>query len=563
MANRVTQHAVEVLRSTTPVARVTQESLEVLRNRPANSVGLTQAPVEVLRKHAFPAYLTQQPVEVLRAADVAIVTQTVLEVLRRSTPLLFTQYAIEVLGTTAVALKHILTQQVVEILRQRAVYATGPGNGGETFSLQLAPSGTTETATLAATMNAGDTVVELTGTAGLPASGGFCLHIDDEVIYVTPVGGDFYRAVRRGVSNTVVAAHAAGASAVWTDYYDMAVASESDIAKSFTYSIDGNTYFAWLVAFDSSQAYFGGDRYATRIAEFLGVFPPGDNTTSKMDGSQPSGSFAPLGVTDDCPSGITVPARIVTDIVTGDVALLRYTNVEAGILTLGSRSTMIQSWYGFSRRDGLNNDVTATDPSGTVVDAVADVESHDVPLLTTTMPGTDRTYTYGPPRFSDKGWPIGVLAVRQGTRRVPHWVSTDWHDFSYVYSGFHEDATFAQVIINRNGFAYAGVVEESVDLPGSQDITGPNATWDDSSYFSSSAWYVGIFVGAVLFVGPGLNGTANVPPPGSAPLPVVSPGSSTGTGPGSTPPGGSLEGGEGGNISPPESAAERFSVVMV
>lgn len=443
----------------------------------------------------------------------------------------------------------------------------GPGNGGETFHVQLAPNGTAETATLVAIMNAGDTVVELTGTAGLPASDLFCLHVDAEVILVTPLGGGFYRAVQRGMSNTLPAAHAVGATATWTDSYDLSVASVSDVAKSFVYSVDGLTYEAWLIAFDSSQAYLGASRYPTHVAEFVGVFPPA-SSVSKVDGAQPSASNSPEGVSDNSPAGITVPARLIDDVDIGDVVLLRYTNDEASILTLGPRSVGIQSWYGFSRRDTLNNDVTATNPNGTVVDAAVDVETLSAPLLTTTMPGTDRTYTYGPPRFSDKGWPIGVITVRHGESRVPHWVSPDWHDFSHIYTGFGDDATFAQLVINRNGLAFAGVLEESVNLPGPQDITGPNATWDDDIGFHfASAWYVGIFVGAVLFAGPGVNGE---PPPSTSPLPVptVGGGHSTdggGTGPPVTPPPPIVpEGGSGGGIPPePPPSPERFSVVMV
>lgn len=37
--------------------------------------------------------------------------------------------------------------------------------------------------------------------------------------------------------------------------------------------------------------------------------------------------------------------------------------------------------------------------------------------------------------YADRGWPIGVLAVRDGGQRVPLWRSWDWRDGSFVYPG--------------------------------------------------------------------------------------------------------------------------------
>ncbi len=449
--------------------------------------------------------------------------------------------------------------------------STGAGNGGETFPVQLAPNGSTVTATLAGVIGPGATNLVLTGDSGLPSSGSFLLTIDDEVLYVTVTSAHNYRVGARALSNTVAAGHADGSTVSWNDTYDLAVASQANIAKTFVYSVDGVTYDAWLIAFDSSQAYSGPDRYAIHVVEFVGIYPPG-SSTSKLDGPQASASHVPDGVTDDCPAALTVPARLIDNVVIGDVALLRYTNPDGSILELGPRSVLVQSWYAFSRRDAANVDVTTTDPTGTVVDAAVDVEAFNVDEITTTMPGGDRTFTHGgspsPPNFADKGWPIAALAIRQGTKRVPRWTSPDWHDFSYVYTGFGVDATFVQVLINRNGLTYAGVVEESVNLPNSSDITGPNATWDDPAYRSSAAWSVDIFAGAVLFVGPPANG----PPPSELPppiLPGISPGGSGdggGTGPPFTPPPPPpLEGGSGGDIPPPPTvtAGERVWTALV
>jgi hypothetical protein len=60
-----------------------------------------------------------------------------------------------------------------------------------------------------------------------------------------------------------------------------------------------------------------------------------------------------------------------------------------------------------------------------------------------------------------------VLAVRQGTRRVPFWRSWDWRN---VYNGFGTDATCSQVVINRNGIVFVSVPE--VVLPGRKVVEG-------------------------------------------------------------------------------------------
>lgn len=442
---------------------------------------------------------------------------------------------------------------------------TGAGNGGETFPGGLAPAGTSVVATLAATIGPTATALELTGDGSLPSTGTFFLTIDAEVLLVTRTSPGAYRIVQRRLSNTAGAAHAAGTDATWDDHYDMAVESTNQIGA--TVEVDGDTFDAWLIAFDSSQAYLDGDRYATHVAELVGVFPPGTGAAgaNRLDAAQPSAAAAPAGVTDDCPVGITVPARVTTDIEEGDVALLRYLNTEADVVTLGPRSSAIQSWYGFMRVDPSNVDVTDTDPAGTVVDAAIDGEFFDEDFITVTLPGDDRTFTYGPPRYSDRGWPIAALAVRQGTRRVPHWTSPDWHNFVFVYSGFSVDATYVQILINRNGFDPVAPLPE-VDLPHPDDIDGPNATWDDPAYYTSVAWYVGIFKAAILLTGPTLNENpppAGTPPPPPSPLPWVPPG--PGGGGDVEPPGPSPEGGEGGDIPPPTAAgaAGRFWATLV
>lgn len=436
---------------------------------------------------------------------------------------------------------------------------TGPGNGGELFYLQLAPTGGGDTVLLdGAVTSSSPSLTFASPISGLVPDVGFVVTINNEVIYVSSLSEDGLTAygLHRGMSNTSPASHADGASVVWDDTYEMAVESTSIVPESFTYN--GVVYEAWLIAADSSQGYLGGDRYPSFVAEFTGVFPPGGHTTgNKVDSAQPSAAHAPAAVSDDCPAAITVPALLTDSVDVGDVVLLTYVNTEASVLVLGPRSALVQSWYGFGRKDAFNNDVTNTDPSGTVVDAAADDQFFEEEFVTVTMPGLDRTFTYGPPRFSDKGWPIGVIAVRQGLDRIPLWTSPNWHNFSYVYAGFAVDATFVQVLINRNNAVYDDA-DPTIALPGPQDIDGPNATWDDTAgYYTSTAWYVGILkTGASLIAGgPPVNGTPQPPnvPPSPTIIPVVTPGGTGGGGGGTyEPPVIPPEGGSGGDISPPQ-----------
>lgn len=462
--------------------------------------------------------------------------------------------------------------------------SSGLGNGGESFLLRLAPNGGGVTATLASGISSGATTLDLTGDSGMPTAHPFVVTINDEVLYVSALGGGSYRIRSRGVSNTDPASHSGGASVVWNDSYDMPLVAETAIAHELTADITGSgtqTYPAWLISFDSSQAYLAGDRYPMHVTEFLGVFNPGDGSggSNRCDAAQPNAVCTPTGVSDDCPAALSNPSRIQTDIDIGDVGLVRYTNPEASALDLGPRSTLLQAWYGMMRVDDTDVDVTASDPTGHVVDtdpgvgdftATANDEwfnplgpgvspttggptTTDVPYTTVNMPGSDRFFTYGPPHYSEKGWPIGVLTVRHGVRRIPRWESYDWHDFSYVYNGFGTDATFAQLVINRNGIIYGLTGDPTVALPGPQDIDGPDAVWDDGSYHFGASWFVALFQGGVLIVGPtvgpGSSGGGSPTPP---PTPVSGGGGGGGGGPGgvTVPPPGGVEGGSGGDIGP-------------
>jgi hypothetical protein len=471
-------------------------------------------------------------------------------------------------------------------------HGVGPGNGGEIFQIRLAPNGTSETATLAIGIAPGDLLVKLTGDGGFPAGEPFVVTVGSEVVYLFPLGGGNYSVRKRAMSNTTAAAHSAGATVTWGDSYDQAIVAGGDIAHSFTANINGTGSFiypGWLVAFDSSQAYLAGSRYAIHVAQVVGVFDAraGSTGSNRLDGAQPSAIATPAAVTDHCPVGLTNPARIAADITIGDVALVRYTNPEATALDLGPRSVALQSWFGLKRVDDSDTDVTFTDPSppdsgghgAHVVDTIPgsgpytsaingewDEPLPDVvgiaqatgaptpnpaPYTTVTLPGADRFFTYGSPHYSEKGWPFGVLAVRQGNRRVPFWQSYDWHDFSYVYCGFGLDDTFAQIVVNRNGVSGD---EPEVAIPGPQDISGPDAVWDDGTYFFAVSWYVAIFAGPYLVAGPTIGGTPPefLPgPPVAIPIVTFPPGGPPiVTGP-SPPPSPIVEGGSGGGIVPP------------
>ena len=463
----------------------------------------------------------------------------------------------------------------------------GPGNGGETFAVRLAPNGTSETATLTANITATDTLLELTGDGALPSTVPFCLTIDAEVVYVVQIAAGSYRIRGRGVSNTTPAAHTASATVTWTDHYDMAITAGLDIAHQFTADIASSgsvTYPGWLICYDSSQAYLGGSRYPMHVASVLGVFDAGAGSTgtNRCDAAQPNAIATAVGISDDCPAALSNPSRISSDILSGDVAVVRYTNPEASVLDLGPRAVALQSWFGLKRVNAGGSDVTFTDPNGIVVDTTGGEGTYTgsvngewfepsaigigpdtglptpnpEPFTTVTLPGADRDFT----RTVEKGWPICCLAVRQGNRRVPFWQSYDWHNFNYVYPGFGVDDTYAQILINRNGVSGA---EPETELPGTQDIDGPNAVWDDATYYFGASWYVAIFNGPYLVVGPSIGGTPTleastvpnlVPTVSFAPLTLAP----TVTEPPATP---VIEGGSGGGISP--AAGQRFDAALV
>ncbi len=495
-------------------------------------------------------------------------------------------YALAVIGPLNVPFisSNTVVYPIMSLFDPNKIYG-GPGNGGEAFMVELNANGVTTSATLAASIGVGTGTMTLTGDSGFPTAFGFVVTIDSEQIYLFPRGGGSYTMHGRGVGNTTIAVHSAGASVDWGDSYDQAIISESFIGHDFTGDVNSTgtvTYPGWLMAYDSSQAYLSGDRYPMHVTSFLGVFDPGAGTggTNRTDQAQPNAICTPTGVSDDCPAALSNPALLTSDVNVGDIGLVRYTNPEATPLDLGPRSVSLQSWYGLMRVDTTNGDVTFTDPNGIVVDTTGTYDTftgsvngewgepiplitgigpdtglptpNTVPYTTVTLSGTDRKFTFGTGGggYNRKGWPIACLAVRQGKKRVPFWQSFDWHNFSYVYCGFGTDDTYAQVLINRNGINYGSVPD--VNFPGPQDTDGPDAVWDDANYFVGASWYVAIYNTPYLLAGPSIGGTSGtVPPGGQFPIPqlVWGPGGGTPTLSYPSPP--YVEGGEGGNIGQP------------
>lgn len=531
--NRVSQEAVEVLAAGQGNARVSQESVEVL-NAGQGNARITQESVEVLRNS-----------NVTVSAGVSHVAVEVLYSVTQPTQARLSQLSVEVVHRTQKGL--LVSQASVEVIHDAFPTLTGPGNGGETFCVKLAPNGTSVDATLLLAISSASTTLQLTGDSGFPATESFPVIIDSERMIITKIASGIYRVDHRAMAATQRVAHTAGATVTWDDKYYMGVRSTVNIAKDFFWEDDGHLYPGWLLVFDASQGYLGGSRYPMHVEELTGVYPAAGGI-SKIDGPQPAAEFVPYGVSEECPSSIGTPGLLIDDIVVGDIAVLKYVNPEASAMMLCTRAASIQAWYGFKRVNVFNVDVTFTDPNGIIVDGSVNGTFHDLPFVTVTLPGNDRIYTYGPPRFSNKGWPIAALAVRNGFRRIPKWTSPTWHNFSEVHTGFHEDALFVQVLINRNGIVYGPI--PAVDLPHPRDIDGPDATWDDSSFRSSTSWGVYIFEGTYILAGPQFNTADPTATPAPNFIPSVTPPVTPGGAGGGSGADEFIEGGTGGDIGP-------------
>src|SRR5215471_8164527 len=567
---RVSQQSEETLTTPPSDARLSQVAVEALAQIPGRGDRLSQVAVEALgRVPSRGDRLSQLAVEVLMSSALPFIgshttvyAPTLVSVsadinvpfIGSNTTVYPLVLAVNVpfIGSHTVVYSLSLGVNVPFIPSHTHVYGVaslydpdlegvGPGNGGEMFLIRLAPNGVTVSSTLVNAIGVGSGVITLADGTDFPHTRAFELLVDDELIYVSWVGANNFIMRRRGLGNSTVVSHLAGASASWGDHYDMAIACDVDIAHNFTADINSTgsfTYPGWLICFDSTQAYnAAGDRYPMHVTSVLGVFDAGAGVggTSRCDGAQPNAICTPTGVSDECPAALSNPARIASDIAPGDVAVIRYQNPEAYVLDLWSRSAALQSWFGMMRVDESNVDVTLTEPDAFIVDShpadgrysfdgsinveagdpiplaygIAKDSSHDagfavatpglVPWLTTTMPGTDRWFTY-PPHGLRSGWPIGALAVRQGKRRVPYWESWDWHNYNFVYSGWDNDATYVQMIVNRYGIVVDSVPE--VELPGTQDINGPDVYWDDANYFVGSSWYIALYNGPYIVFGP-------------------------------------------------------------
>ena len=474
-------------------------------------------------------------------------------------------------------------------------YGIGPGNGGETFGVRLAANGSSTSAVLARNISASGGLLYVGDDTGWPTSNKFVVTINTEILGIQRNNStvpNVYRVWARGLGNTAAASHTAGNSATWGDSYDMAITATGSIAASFTADINssGSTvYPGWLVAFDSSQAYVAsGDRYPFHVTEVVGVFDPatGSSGTSRTDGPQPNAIATTTGTSDDCPAALSVPARIDTDINVGDVAVVRYTNPESFVLDLGPRAVTLQSWFGLKRVNLSDVDVTFTNPNGIVVDTTggfgtytgsvngewadpvplvvgiapdaSDLAGYAIPTpnpvawTTVTLDHTDRHFTRT--SVGEKAWPMCCLSVRQGNRRVPRWQSWDWHNYSYVYTGFGVDALYAQMLINRNGVVFGSI--PVVNFPNDDDLDGPDVVWDDGTYYFGASWYVVLFNTPYLVAGPIIGGYGTTGGGGDI-TPIVD----FGGGPVGSPPGPPvisppppIEGGGGGDISPTPTA---------
>jgi hypothetical protein len=566
---RMSQEAVEALYKTTAAqARVSQVAVEALVKIPTVSARVSQVAVEVLKSRAdvrdmdFIASVTvvHAPALIGSVTPGFIASHTVVYTPVLSGAGIDVPFISSVTVVHAPALGGQVTMPFIAskthvwtptLFDPNKIYG-GLGNGGESFLIRLNLNGVTDTATLVADIGVGGSnTLLLSGDSAFPTDKPFVVTIDDEVILVYQLALGSYHVRKRAMSNTTAASHTAGANVDWNDHYDMPATSTDNIDASFTADINSTgsfTYNGWLICFDSSQAYTAvGDRYPMHVTELLGVFDSGAGSSgsNRCDSSQPNAISGPTGASDDCPVSLSNPARIATDISPGDVGLARYTNPEAFVLDLGPRSMAFQSWFGFKRVDSSNVDVSLTDPTGYIVDTIPsgggpgpftgsiDIEEPEplplvtgiapdasdaagfaiptpapVPWLTVTLPGTDRWFTYGSPGYGDHGWPICCIAVRQGKRRVPYWQSWDWHNYNFVYDGFGTDSTYAQLLINRNGIVFDSV--PAVELPGTQDIDGPDAVWDDATYFFSACWYIVLFAAPYIVHGPGIGGSISI-----------------------------------------------------
>jgi hypothetical protein len=237
------------------------------------------------------------------------------------------------------------------------------------------------------------------------------------------------------------------------------------------------------------------------VTEVLGVFDAGAGSTAanRLDAAQPNAIATPTA------SATTAPQRSPTRPGSQrhrDRRRRRRPLHEPGSLALdlGPRSVALQSWFGMKRVDDTDTDVTLTDPTGHVVDteprhgpytgavngewltARSAPASRPTPAArrTTTSPtrrhapGADRYFTYGPPHYSEKGWPIA--RPRRPPRQPPDpaLAVLGLARLQLRLQRLRHRRHVRQIVINRNGIIFGSVPE--VDLPGPQDIDGPDAS---------------------------------------------------------------------------------------
>ncbi len=433
----------------------------------------------------------------------------------------------------------------------------GPGTGGETFLLQLAPTGITVSNILGVDMTDSSGSIVLIGSHDLPTAGSFVVRIDDEFIMVDNVSGNTLSGLTRGMSNTSPEPHSSGAQVDWTDEYDMAIENiVGEIAELTHYG--AGTYYGFITTMDCSQAYLDSDRYMTYVKSCIGVFPEGTGVlgTNKLDAEQINSVNTGEGVSDRVPVGLSFPCLIIDTINLGDKFVCRYKNTEDEILFLGPRSVLAQVWYGLIRVNDSNADVTLSNPYGHIVDGDISATFADTSgVIAATLPAVSRYFTNPTRGYSDPGILMAGLAIRQEDRHIPLWTSPNWHNFDWIFNGFGPDCNYIQCLARR----------KNVDLPSNSDLTGPNATWVDPTYMSSTAWQVVLtgYSADEILIGPTLNGN---PTPHDIPDIVFVPAPTPGGGPVGPPgPGGGPpdEGGSGGDIGTPTTASVSVSLDQI
>jgi hypothetical protein len=183
-----------------------------------------------------------------------------------------------------------------------------------------------------------------------------------------------------------------------------------------------------------------------------------------------------------------------------DVTALEYFTGGAATNDPGAASGATNN--AFLRFDDAGN-LDMTNPNANIYDgksSVGMVYANSSSLIRATEFGADRYWTI-PVAEGGKaksGVNLGVLVLRNGFSDIPFWSSPNWHNGDYIYMGFDDpDDLFMQVVYQYH------------IVPASDDVYGPNATWTDPGYQTSTAF--AMFLVPTQFVP--VPGTGNPGPP--------------------------------------------------